>query len=60
MVAISVTLNTALLDEIDERAKKMDLNRSQYFRRLAREDLTRPLQQPANPPAPAAAAEVAP
>jgi metal-responsive CopG/Arc/MetJ family transcriptional regulator len=38
---ISLTLEPDLLEKIDNRAKALDLNRSQYFRRLARADLDR-------------------
>lgn len=36
---VSLTIEPDLLQEIDKRAKSLDLNRSQYFRRLARNDL---------------------
>ena len=42
-VAISVSLPEKLLEEIDDRAEALGLNRSQYFAQLARGDLqTRP------------------
>lgn len=40
-VAVSITIEPELLGEIDARVTKLDLNRSQYFRRLAREDLAK-------------------
>ncbi len=36
---ITVQLTPDLLAQVDARAKALDLNRSQYFRRLARLDL---------------------
>lgn len=39
MEVVSVTLPEALLQEIDVRAKSLDMSRSQYFRHLARHDL---------------------
>lgn len=39
MEVVSVTLPDELLREIDERAKSLDMTRSQYFRLLARNDL---------------------
>ncbi len=38
---VSVTIEADLLRKVDERAKELDLNRSQYFRRLAREEIER-------------------
>lgn len=38
---VTVQLTPDLLAQIDEKAKRLDLNRSQYFRRLVREDLER-------------------
>lgn len=38
---VAVTLPDELLPQIAERAAELDLNRSQYFRRLVREDLER-------------------
>lgn len=38
---VAVTLPEELLPRIEERAGELDLNRSQYFRRLVREDLER-------------------
>ena len=46
-VAVSVTLAPDLLARVDARAAELDLNRSQYFRRLARLDLA---SQPASAP----------
>ena len=39
IVTVTVTIDPRLLAEVDGRAESLDLNRSQYFRRLAREDL---------------------
>jgi len=39
LVRCSITIDQDLLDQINQRAKGMDLYRSQYFRRLARLDL---------------------
>lgn len=39
IVPVAVTLPIGLLKAIDERARELDLNRSQYFRRLVRADL---------------------
>ena len=39
IVTVTVTINPRLLARVDGRAESLDLNRSQYFRRLAREDL---------------------
>jgi metal-responsive CopG/Arc/MetJ family transcriptional regulator len=36
---VAVTLPEELLEQIDRRARQVDLNRSQYFRRLARADI---------------------
>ncbi len=36
--AISVSLGKSLLDKVDARADELDLNRSQYFRKLAASD----------------------
>lgn len=36
---VTVQFPPDLLAQIDEKAKRLDLNRSQYFRRLARIDL---------------------
>ena len=38
---VSVTLPKSLIEQIDARASQEDLTRSQYFRRLAREDIER-------------------
>lgn len=37
--SFSVSMETELLREVDARAKALDLNRSQYFRWLARREL---------------------
>lgn len=39
LVAASVTMETELLQRIDQRVQSLDINRSQYFRRLAKADL---------------------
>lgn len=38
---VSITLPDDLVQQIDDRAKKLDLNRSQYLRQLARKDIER-------------------
>lgn len=38
---VSLVVEEELLTQVDKRAERLDLNRSQYFRRLAREDLRR-------------------
>ena len=38
---ITVQLDPDLLAKVDAHAQELDLNRSQYFRRLVREDLAR-------------------
>lgn len=47
VIPVSVTLPKSLIERADVRAKSMDMTRSQYFRKLAREDLaiaeTKPL-----------------
>lgn len=55
---VTVVLDTKLLGKVDERAKEMDLNRSQYLRRLAKLDLEAAeaaQSTPAPQPEPAAA-----
>lgn len=37
--AVTVVLDDDLLPRIEARTKELDLNRSQYFRRLLRQDL---------------------
>jgi metal-responsive CopG/Arc/MetJ family transcriptional regulator len=54
---VTVQFTPDLLAQVDERAKQLDLNRSQYLRRLARKDCekdsqpktqsTQPLEQAA-------------
>jgi len=44
---ISIALEHELLPLVNKRAKELDLNRSQYLRRLVREDLA---AQPPKPP----------
>jgi metal-responsive CopG/Arc/MetJ family transcriptional regulator len=36
---VTILIDEELLKQVDERAKKLDLNRSQFFRRAARHDL---------------------
>jgi len=36
---VSLVVEGDLLMKVDKRAAEMDLNRSQYFRRLARQDI---------------------
>jgi len=50
--AVTVLIDTALLKQGDERARALDLNRSQYIRRLLRKDLEQLVNQPATPPQP--------
>ncbi len=38
-VAVSITLPEDLVKEVNARAAKLDLNRSQYFRRLVRTEI---------------------
>ena len=38
---VSLVMDEVLLPKIDKRAQALDMNRSQYFRKLAREDLAR-------------------
>lgn len=38
-VVITLKVPSPLKDEINRRARGLDLNRSQYFRRLVREDI---------------------
>jgi len=38
---VSLVVDETLLPKIDKRASALDMNRSQYFRKLAREDLAR-------------------
>jgi metal-responsive CopG/Arc/MetJ family transcriptional regulator len=40
-VAVSVVLEPAIVDELDRLAKAADMNRSQYIRKLAREEIAR-------------------
>lgn len=46
---VAVTLPDDLLEEIDARTDELDLNRSQYFRRLVRADLERNRVQEVKP-----------
>jgi metal-responsive CopG/Arc/MetJ family transcriptional regulator len=41
IIPVSMTLPKSLVTSSDERAKSLDMTRSQYFRKLAREDLAR-------------------
>jgi hypothetical protein len=38
LIAISITLRKRELKDVDARAKALDINRSQYFRRVARQE----------------------
>ncbi len=38
---VSLVVDETLLPKIDKRAQSLDMNRSQYFRKLAREDIAR-------------------
>lgn len=38
-ISVSLVIESDLLEKADKRARELDLNRSQYFRRLARRDL---------------------
>lgn len=38
-VSVSVVFETDLVAEVNRRARELDLNRSQYLRRLAKRDL---------------------
>jgi metal-responsive CopG/Arc/MetJ family transcriptional regulator len=52
-VIASVQFSEELLKEVDDRAQQLDLNRSQYLRKLVREDLRlAALALPAPPPVP--------
>ena len=44
---ISISLEPALVPKMEARARELDLNRSQYVRRLVREDLKGALTKPA-------------
>ena len=44
-ISVSITLPEDLIRQIDKRAAKLDLNRSQYLRRVARKDLGTPLPE---------------
>ena len=46
-VPVTLKLPVGLLREVDDKAARMDLNRSQYFRRLARRDLRLPVKRSA-------------
>lgn len=46
-IVVSVSIEADLLRQVDERVAELDLNRSQYFRRLAREEIER--TKPAQP-----------
>ena len=39
LIPASITIEKTLLLNVDRRAKRLDLSRSQYFRRLVRADL---------------------
>lgn len=42
---VSLVIEADLLTKVDKRAEKLDMNRSQYFRRLARKDLEQAKQE---------------
>ncbi len=48
---VSMTIERGLLALVDARATRLDMNRSQYFRKLARVDLGRAAIVRATPPA---------
>ena len=49
-VVVSVVLDPLLLPELDRLVKEQDMNRSQYIRKLVREDIARALKsQPQQP-----------
>ena len=63
---VTVQMEQSLLDQLDERAVAMDLNRSQYMRRLIRRelgighpDLAQPMLPALNGKTPSDKAEVA-
>jgi metal-responsive CopG/Arc/MetJ family transcriptional regulator len=41
LMGVSVTLPETMIKQVDQRVAELDLTRSQYFRRLARKDLSR-------------------
>lgn len=47
---ISISLEPSLVPKMEARAKELDLNRSQYVRRLVREDLKGALTKPSTRP----------
>lgn len=49
---ISISLEPALVPIMEARARQLDLNRSQYVRRLVRDDLKRALEAKQSPPTP--------
>jgi metal-responsive CopG/Arc/MetJ family transcriptional regulator len=42
---VTVQIEPEILTKIDERASELDLNRSQYLRRLIRRDLGKPVPE---------------
>lgn len=45
-VVVSVVLEPSIVGELDRLAKEQDMNRSQYIRKLAREEIARAKAQP--------------
>lgn len=59
-VNVTVQLDSDLLTRVDDRAEELDLNRSQYFRRLVRRDLgMTQMNLPIEAPLPASEEKVA-
>lgn len=50
---VTVQLEPDILVRVDERADRLDLNRSQYLRRLVRKDLGESVPELSTPPLPA-------
>jgi metal-responsive CopG/Arc/MetJ family transcriptional regulator len=48
-ITVSLVVEDDLLLKVDKRAAEMDLNRSQYFRRLARQDIQAARKIKSNP-----------
>lgn len=46
---VTVQLEPDLLEKVDGRAEELDLNRSQYFRRLVKKDLGIPQPELSQP-----------
>jgi len=45
-ISVTVTLPEDLVKEVDARAAELDLNRSQYFRRLVRAEIKSTAKKP--------------